>query len=105
MRMMMKVTMQVEAGNELVRKGKLGSTVQAILAEIKPEAAYFVAEGGQRTGFIFLDVSDASHIPALAEPFFLAFNASVSITPAMVPEDLGKAAKSFERVAKKYGKR
>jgi hypothetical protein len=63
MRMMLKVNMATEAANELVRQGKLGSTIQSILEDLKPEAAYFAADDGQRTGFIFFDMADTSAIP------------------------------------------
>jgi len=57
---------------------------------------------GQRTAYIFLDMQDASQIPAIAEPWFLAFNASVEIHPVMVPEDLAKAGGAIENAVKKY---
>ena len=66
MRFMMKVSMPVEAGNLAARSGF--DTIPKILAELKPEAAYFIAEHGKRTGVLFLDIQDASRIPAIAEP-------------------------------------
>ncbi len=71
---------------------------------MKAEAAYFVADHGMRTGYIFFDMQDSSQIPALAEPFFLAFNASISIQPAMNPQDLGKAMAGMDHAVKAYGK-
>jgi hypothetical protein len=41
---------------------------------------------------IFLEMRDVSQIPAIAEPWFLAFNASIEIHPVMIPGDLAKAA-------------
>ncbi len=103
MRMMMKVSIPVENGNEAVRKGVLGSTIQKILATIKPEAAYFAEDNGQRTGYIFFDMADSSHLPAIAEPWFLAFNATLTVRPAMNAQDLEKAGPSIERAAKTFG--
>src|SRR6266516_3551060 len=103
MRFMIKVSWDVEAGNALVRQGKLASTVQSILADIKPEAAYFMAEDGKRGGILIVDITDASQIPALAEPWFLAANARVELFPVMLPEDLAKAGPSIEAAVKKYG--
>ncbi|HVY55402.1 MAG TPA: hypothetical protein VHC46_06560 [Thermodesulfobacteriota bacterium] len=100
---MMKVSMPVEAGNEAARKGKLGETVASILADLKPEAAYFTEFDGRRTGLIFLDISDASQIPMIAEPWFLSLNASVEIRPVMTPDDLKKAGSYIEKAVKKYG--
>jgi hypothetical protein len=102
MRILLKVNIPVEAGNAAVKAGKLGSTIQSILSDLKPEAAYFTDEHGQRTGFIFLDLADASQIPAIAEPWFLAFDAAVEIHPVMVPTDLAKAAAAIDAAVKKY---
>jgi len=104
MRMLLKVTIPVEAGNRLVHEGKLGTTIQGILGELKPEAAYFVEDDGERTAFIVVNMDEASQIPAVAEPFFLAMNARVEIHPAMTAADLSKAATSIEHAAKKYAK-
>jgi len=102
MRVMMKVNIPVETGNAAAKAGKLGSTIQTILADFKPEAVYFTDSNGQRTGYLFLDLPDASHIPALCEPWFLAFNAAIEIHPVMVPEDLARAGSAIEKAVKKY---
>ena len=102
MRFLLKVIMDVEAGNRLAKAGKLGTTIQSILADLKPEAAYFLDTNGQRSGLLFLEMQDASQIPAIAEPWFLALNASVEIHPVMVPGDLAKAGSAIEAAVKKY---
>jgi len=45
----------------------------------------------KRGGTIVINVTDASKLPSIAEPFFLDFSANVSFHPCMTPEDLGKA--------------
>ncbi|MGH8507443.1 MAG: DUF3303 family protein [Gammaproteobacteria bacterium] len=102
MRFLVKVNIPVEAGNEAAKAGKLGTTIQSILADLKPQAAYFTDDSGERTAFIFLDMQDASQIPAIAEPWFLAFNASIEFHPVMVPEDLTRASSAIEAAVKKY---
>lgn len=105
MRMMLRVSIPVEAGNAAARSGSLGSTVKAMLDDLKPEAAYFTAEdNGQRTGYIFFDMKDPSEIPAVAEPWFLAFNASLTFRPAMNPQDLASAGPGIDRAVQSYGK-
>ena len=75
MRFLLKVNIPVEARATRPRRpAKLGATIQSILADLKPEAVYFTDNNGQRTEFIFLDMQDAAQIPAIAEPWFLAFN-------------------------------
>jgi hypothetical protein len=105
MRMMLKVNMATQAANELARQGKLGSTIQSILADLKPEAAFFTDDDGERTGFIFFDLADSSAIPAVAEPWFLALNARLTFRPVMNSEDLGRALPGIEAAVKKYGAR
>ena len=102
MRFLVKVNIPVDAGNASAKAGKLGTTIQSILADLKPEAAYFTDDNGQRTAFLFLEMKDASQIPAVAEPWFLAFNASIEIHPVMVPDDLSKAGSAIEAAVKKY---
>jgi hypothetical protein len=102
MRFLLKVTIPVESGNAAAKAGKLGATIQTILAELKPEAVYFTDNNGQRAGYLFLDLQDASQIPAIAEPWFLAFNASIEIHPVMVPDDLARAGSAIEKAVKKY---
>lgn len=102
MRILLKVNIPVETGNAAAKAGKLGTTIQSILADLKPEAAYFSDEKGQRTGYLFLDLEDAAQIPAICEPWFLAFDAAVAIHPVMVPADLAKAAPAIKKAVKKY---
>ena len=102
MRCVVKVNFPVENGNEAALNGTLGSTIESILNELKPEAAYFTAEKGRRGGFIIVDMKDSSQIPAIAEPWFLAFNAEIEILPCMNIEDLKKAAPGIERSVKQF---
>jgi hypothetical protein len=103
MRFMLKANIPVESGNAAARAGKLGTTIQTILADQKPEAVYFTDNNGQRTAFLILDLQDASQIPAIAEPWMLAFNASIELHPVMVPDDLAKAGGAIEKAVKKFG--
>src|SRR5882757_898348 len=105
MRMLMKVSFPVESGNAAARSGTLGTTVKGILDELKPEAAYFITnEFGERCGYIVFDLKETSQIPSIAGPWFLAFNARVTITPAMTPQDLANAGSGIEQAVKTYGK-
>jgi hypothetical protein len=101
MRFLFKISIPVEAGNQAAKDGF--SVIPKILEQQKPEAAYFIAENGKRTGILVLDMSDASQIPAIAEPWFLALNASIEVTPAMVPSDLKKAGPAVEQAVKQFG--
>jgi hypothetical protein len=102
MRCLLKVSIPVETGNAAISDGSLSKTIDSILADLKPEAAYFAADNGKRTGFIFFDLKDASQIPAVAEPWFLAFDAHIEFHPAMNLEDLKKATPGIEKAVKNY---
>jgi len=104
MRMLLRVSIPVENGNAAVRAGSLGKTIQRILADLKPEAAYFSEENGERTGLIVFDMQESSQLTAIAEPWFLAFNARITVRPAMNLEDLAAGGGGMERAVKDYGK-
>ena len=104
MRTLLRVSIPVKEGNAASRNNALASTIKSILDEMKPEAAYFSEENGERTGYIFFDLKDSSHLPAIAEPWFLAFNARLTVRPAMNLQDLAAAAPSIEHAVKRYGK-
>lgn len=100
MRMVMLVDFPVEPFNTLTRNGTVGAKIQQALEDIKPEAVYFSERDGFRGAVLIVDVSEPSRIPALAEPFFLSFNATVKFRIAMTPEDLAKAG--LETIGKRY---
>ena len=102
MRMLLQIEIPVEQGNATIKSGKLPQVIKSVLDELKPEAAYFTEICGKRTGFIIVDIKDASEISKVAEPWFLAFNAAVKLHPVMTFEDLAKAGPSIEAAVKKY---
>jgi hypothetical protein len=102
MRCLLKVSIPVETGNAAIADGTLSKTMDSILTDLKPEAAYFAEDNGKRTGFIFFDLKDTSQIPAVAEPWFLAFDAHLEFHPAMNLEDLKNATPGIERAVKNY---
>lgn len=91
MRMLLEAEFPLEPFNTYVRDGSAGEKIRKVLDAIKPEAAYFAARNGKRGGTLVVNVNDPSEIPALAEPLFLTFHASVQLHPTMTPEDLGRA--------------
>ncbi len=103
MRFILKIEFSVEAGNAGVKDGSLAKTIQSILDDLKPEAAYFLALDGKRSALIVIDIEDPAQIPAVAEPWFLAFNASVEFLPAMTADDLMRPGPAIEDAVGKYG--
>ena len=89
-RTMIRVTVPVEAGNAGVKNGALPRVIGDALTRLKPEAAYFTADGGNRTGYFVIDLKDQSDLPQIAEPFFQELNAKVEFMPVMNADDLKK---------------
>ncbi len=100
MRVLLDVEMPHEPFNSMVTKGTAGQKLQQVLEDIKPEAVYFAEREGKRGGTFVVDLADPSRIPALAEPFFLLFNATVRFRVCMTPEDLANAG--LDEIGKKY---
>ena len=105
MNFLLKASMSTEAGNRVARSGTLGSLMKSILDDLKPEAAYFGADNGKRTAYLFVNIQDVSEIPGIAEPLFLTFDADVEFIPVMTPADLAAAGPGIEKAVKKYGGR
>jgi len=103
MRCMMKVSIPVGPGNEAAKNGTLSSTIGSILSELKPESAYFCDWDGERTGFIVFNLKETSQIPAVAEPWFLAFHARLEFHPCMNVDDLKNAKSGIEHAVRNYG--
>ena len=101
MRFFLKISIPVEAGNAAAKKGRFKS-IQQILEEQKPEAAYFLQDGGQRTAILIVNMEDASQLAEIVEPWFLALNASIECKPVMVAGDLQKAFPALERAVKTF---
>jgi hypothetical protein len=103
MRFMLKFRFSPDQGNALAKEGRLGQTVQSIVEELNPEAAYFTDMDGTRGGYLVINMDDASQIPAVAEPLFLGLGATIELYAVMTPEDLAKAAPAIEQAAQNYG--
>jgi hypothetical protein len=99
---MLKASIPVETGNAAAKSGTLATKMKSIIDELKPEAAYFIAHDGKRTAVWVLNINDSSELPKIAEPFFLAMNASIEVVPCMNADDLARASQHIEAAAKKY---
>ena len=91
MRMLLNVKIPHQPFNAAVRDGTVDAKLKAILEASKPEAVYFTEQQGHRSAILIVDVPDPSKIPALAEPWFLAFEANVELRTVMTPDDLKRA--------------
>ena len=88
MRHLVKIRIPTEIGNRGVKEGIIPRLVGQTMENFKPEAAYFATENGERTAYFFVDLSDSSQMPVLAEPWFMELNARIDMQPVMNGEDL-----------------
>ncbi len=100
MRLLLHVKFPHKEFNAAVKDGSAGKKIKRILDEIKPETVYFVEYGGRRGAIMAVNIADSSRIPALAEPWFLSFNADVEFHVAMTPEELGRGG--LDELGKKW---
>ena len=100
MKILMNVKIPHRTFNAAVADGTVGAKLDKILKANKPKAAYFTEQNGQRSALLIVELPDASKIPALAEPWFLTFEADVQMHPVMLPEDLKRAG--LDAIGKKW---
>ena len=86
-----------------MRTGKIEKVFQGILEELKPEAAYFFPEGGERAGLFVVDMKESSQVAEIAERFFFGLNARIEMVPVMSAEDLQKGLSGVQGIIQRYG--
>jgi hypothetical protein len=104
MKYLMKVRIPNETGTKNVADPQFGMKMQEIFKEVKAETVYFTTISGCRGCYVVVNITDASQIPGIAEPFFMWLKAEIDFLPVMTLEDLGKAGPSIESAYKKWGK-
>ena len=90
MRMMMRLTIPVEKGNEAMAGGAIDQTFDHIFETLRPEAAYFYLDAGRRAAMFVYDAERAEQMTEINEPIFAALNASIEQQPVLTAADLGK---------------
>lgn len=79
----MTVEMDTEKTNHAIRDNTMEKILDSALSALKPEAVYFGAKNGKRTGYIVFDLADPSDIPTACEPFFQDLDAKIELIPVM----------------------
>jgi len=100
MKMLVNITFPIEPFNSMVRNGTAGDILGRVLEDVKPESIFFTELDGHRGAVMTVDVSDASAIPSIVEPWFLSFEANCEFKIAMTPDDLMKA--DLAKLGEKY---
>ncbi|POX51129.1 hypothetical protein C3489_20560 [Streptomyces sp. Ru71] len=83
MRVLLTVQMDTDRANKAIKDQTLPDIMKSTLERLNPEAAFFGAKDGMRTGFIVFDLQDPAKIPTIAEPFFQELGARIEFLPVM----------------------
>lgn len=100
MKMLLRITMPNEPFNSMIKKGTIGNILDKIMSGLKPEAAYFTLDDGERSALLIVNINKPGDYVKYGEPFFLMFDASIKYEIAMSPEELKNAG--IEIIGKKY---
>jgi hypothetical protein len=95
MRVMVKFTLPTQESNPLVQDGSIGQTMQTMIGNLQPEAAYFCHVDGKRGGYLVANVEEGSELVAKIEPFFLQLGAEIETFPVMNADALGAGLQSL----------
>ena len=95
MRAMLRWTVPVDKSNTMVTDGSMGDIIGSLMDKLQPEAAYFLAEGGERGGMLFFDMQESSELPGIAEILFQGAEAAVEFIPVMSADDLKNVLSSL----------
>ena len=103
MRVMVKFSFPVDAGNAAIRTGKVEKVFQQMMEDLKPEAAYFHTVNGDRGGCFVVNMQDSSQIADIAERLFFGLNAKIELVPVMTADDLRKGLSGVQQTIQRYG--
>lgn len=79
MRLLAKVTIPLEEGDERFRSEVLPRTMQSAMQRLQPEASYFYEEDGKHECVFVFNLD----LPSLLNPLFPNLDASFHVTPVM----------------------
>lgn len=102
MRHMVRFSIPVDEGNDLVKSGKIGQDFWQPIEDLKPQAAYFFSQNGRRSGFMIVSVAQSSGLVKVVESFWLGLHADFSVTPIVSGEDLAKGLDGIGGIVKRY---
>jgi len=91
MKVLFTITFPVARFNELARQGTAGQKIGAVVEATKPESIYFTGNRSGRGAVAVYDCADGSQVPAIAEPWFLTFDAHIEYSVAISGQEMQKA--------------
>src|SRR5215208_5757638 len=100
MRFMLSFQMPTHTANALIKEGSFPQTMQSIMEDLKPEAAYFTDVDGARGGIFIINMDDASELPGVAEPLLHALGATIKLQLVMT-----RPQRTCRRVPQRWSRR
>ena len=93
MRVMVKFTLPAsKERNARVRDGSIAQTMETILGDLQPEAAYFGPMDGKRGGYLVLNMEGepklVTKLITKLELFWLELGATIEVFPLLSADDL-----------------
>ncbi len=103
MRFMISFRVPTEETNALIKEGTFPQTLQSVMEDLQPEAAYFTDVDGARGGYFVVNADNPSELAAKTETLFQGLGATIQVRFVWTPEDVQSAMPAFEQAAQKYG--
>jgi hypothetical protein len=88
MRTMLKFTLPTQETNPRITDGSIGQTMETLIGNLQPEAAYFCPLDGKRGGYLVFNMEQESELVTKLEPLWLQLGATVETFPVMNADDL-----------------
>jgi hypothetical protein len=82
--------MPTEAGNKVVHDPDFLKKLEEYMDKVKPEAAYFLPQAGERSAAFVVNIESNYQLPSFVEPLFGWMGANVEVIPVMNFDDLKK---------------
>ncbi len=95
MRTMVKFTIPTQEANPLVKDGSIGQTMESLMGNLQPEAAYFGPIEGKRGGFIVINMEEGSDVVTKLEHLWLELGATIELYPVATPDELRAGLQSL----------
>ena len=89
-RFLIRSKVPTEAGNKTVQDPEFIKKLKDYMNKVKPEAAYFMPQGGERSAAFIINIESNDQIPSVVEPLFQWMGANVEVLPVMNFDDLKK---------------
>ena len=102
MRVMVKFNFPTQGGNDALKAGKIGIVLPRIMEDLKPEAAYFYSEKGQRGGHFIVNMTDSSQVLEIGERLWFGLGGDVEMVPVMNADDIQKGLPSVPGIVSRF---